>query len=176
MTIKIRINSKDYPMEHKSLIREDDGSIIIIVLVILMLVTIMGISSTTTSTIELQIAANEKKYKENFYTAEAATMEALQRMDAADSERMKLNNAPSTLAWMMPGEVDLTDSSAVAAATVASDTDDGSRYYAINRGVTTGTSLGMTGSSRLYTFEVHGFMDEGTGGSSHIEVGYKRRF
>ena len=163
-------------MEHKSLIREEDGSIIVIVLIVLMLVTMMGISSTTTSTIEIQIAANEKRYKENFYTAEAATMEALQRMDAADPEQMKLNNAPSTLSWIMPDEVDLTDSSAVAANTANSDTGDGSCYYAINRGVTTGTSLGMTGSSRLYTFEVHGFIVEGTGGSSHIEVGYKRRF
>ena len=163
-------------MESQNLLKDEDGSIIVIVLIILMLVTMMGISSTTTSTIEMQIAANEKRYKENFYNAEGATMEALQNMDLADADALKLNNAPSTLAWMMAGEVDLNDSAAVAASTAASAAGDGSRYYAINRGFTTGTSLGMTGSSQLYTFEVHGFVDKGASGFSHIEVGYKRRF
>jgi Tfp pilus assembly protein PilX len=174
--MKILQKSKDRPMEHNSLLKNEDGSIIVIVLVVLMLVTMMGISSTTTSTIELQIAANDKRYKENFYNAEGATMEALQTMDAVDSEALKLNNAPSTLAWLMPGTVDLTDGTAVAANTAVSAAGDGSRYYAINRGFTTGTSLGMTGTSQLYTFEVHGFIDKGAGGFSHIEVGYKRRF
>lgn len=166
----------DKPMKNKKLLKDEDGSVIVIVLIVLMLVTMMGVSSTTTSTIEIQIAGNEKTYKENFYTAEGATMEAMQNMDMADAEALKLNNAPSTLGWMMAGEVDLSDSSAVSTNTAASTTGDGSRYYAINRGFTTGTSLGMTGTSQLYTFEVHGFVDRGTGGKSHIEVGYKRRF
>lgn len=103
-------------------------------------------------------------------------MEALQNMDIADSEALKLNT-PTTLGWMMNGDIDLDDSSAVATnTTAATNVGDGSRYYAINRGFTTGTSLGMVSTSQLYTFEVHGFVDKGTGGRAHIEVGYKRRF
>ena len=165
----------DREMQNKHLLQNEDGSIIIIVLIVLMLVTMMGVSSTTTSSIEIQIAGNERTYKQNFYTAEAATMEALQTMDESSPDQLKLDNDPTTHTWMQDAEVDL-DSSAVDTDTVASTSGDGSRYYAINRGFTTGTSLGMTGTSQLYTFEVHGFVDRGTGGRSHIEVGYKRRF
>ena len=166
----------DREMKNENLLQNEDGSIIIIVLIVLMLVTMMGVSSTTTSSIEIQIAGNEKTYKENFYTAEAATMEALQTMDEAVPDQLKLDNAPSTLLWMQSGEVDLNDSAAVGTNTNAPTSGDGSRFYAVNRGFTTGTSLGMTGSSQLYTFEVHGFVDRDTGGRAHIEVGYKRRF
>lgn len=163
-------------VENANLLENEDGSIIVIVLIVLMLVTMMGVSSTTTSMIEIQIAGNERLYKQNFYTAEGATMEALQNMDLAPVDALKLDNAPSTLAWMQAGTVDLDNDTAVATSTTASATGDGSRYYAVNRGFTTGTSLGMTGSSQLYTFEVHGFVDKGSRGRAHIEVGYKRRF
>ena len=169
-------NNRDNPMENKSLLTNEDGSIIIIVLVVLMLVTMMGISATTTSTIEMQIAANDKRYKGNFYTAEAAVMEGLPRMDLAPAEDLKLNQA-TTLSWINTKnyEVDVNDATDVASHAGAASTGSGI-YYASNQGLTTGTSLGMTGTSQLYTFEVHGVLDHGTGGRSHIEVGYKRRF
>jgi Tfp pilus assembly protein PilX len=163
-------------MENKSLLANEDGSIILIVLMVLMLVTLMGVSSINTSTIEMQIAANEKGYKKNFYVAEAAVMEGLQRMDLAPAEDLKLNQS-TTLSWInTPNyEVDVNDATDVATHAGAASTGS-SIYYASNQGFTTGTSLGMTGPSQLYTFEVHGVLDRGTGGRSHIEVGYKRRF
>jgi Tfp pilus assembly protein PilX len=162
-------------MENKSLLANEDGSIILIVLMVLMLVTLMGVSSLTTSTIEMQIAANEKGYKENFYTAEAAVMEGLQRMDLAPAEDLKLNQS-TTLSWMNTAsyEVDVNDATDVATHAGAVSTGSGI-YYANSQGFTTGTSLGMTGTSQLYTFEVHGVLDNGTRGRAHIEVGYKRR-
>jgi Tfp pilus assembly protein PilX len=167
--MKTRPSRKEEKMKQQVLLNNEDGSIIVIVLIVLMLVTMMGVSSTTTSTIEIQIAGNEKNYKENFYTAEAAAMEAMQRMDIADSDALKLNQA-TTFSWMNP-----KDTAEGAATTAASSTGTGT-YYATNQGFTTGTSLGMTGSSQLYTFEVHGIVDNGARGRSHIEVGYKRRF
>jgi len=166
-----RTHNKDEKMKDQNLFHNEDGSIIVIVLIVLMLVTMMGVSSTTTSTIEIQIAGNEKNYKENFYLAEAAAMEAIQRMEMAPSESLQLNK-PTTLAWMnikdaQPGDTGFGSTS--------SSTGNGT-YFATNQGFTTGTSLGMTGTSQLYTFEVFGIVDNGARGRSEIEVGYKRRF
>jgi Tfp pilus assembly protein PilX len=171
---------KDKTMGLNQLIKEEDGSIIVIVLVLLMLVTVMGISSTTTSTVEIQIAGNERTYKTNFYTAEAEAMEAVQRMEEADTDTLKLNEA-GTQTWIQALEVDLDNPTDVANNTQSvtevqsSGISTTTGYYAINQGFTSGTSLGMTGTSQLYTFEVHGFV-RGDRGRSHIEVGYKRRF
>lgn len=167
-------------MELNRLLKEEDGSIIVIVLILLVLVTLMGVSSTTTSTIEIQIAGNERTYKNNLYTAEAEAMEAVQRLEEAPTDTIKLNE-PGTLKWVQPLEVDLDNSTAVAANTESTTTTSSAGisnttgYYAVNQGFTSGTSLGMTGTSQLYTYEVHGFV-RGDRGRSHVEVGYKRRF
>lgn len=59
----------------KSFVRHlsnEDGSAIVIAVLVLLLVTILGISATNTTTIELQIAGNDKIDKTAFYAAEAA--------------------------------------------------------------------------------------------------------
>ena len=68
-------------MKARALLRSEGGSVAAIALIVLMLLTVMGISVSTTSTIELQIAGNEKFYKENLYLAEAAALEYAQEMD-----------------------------------------------------------------------------------------------
>jgi type IV pilus assembly protein PilX len=59
-------------MDKIKIIREEDGSVLVIALIMLVLLTLLGISATSTSNIELQIANNEKNYKKAFYTANAA--------------------------------------------------------------------------------------------------------
>jgi len=49
----------------------EDGVIIIIVLFVLVLMTLIGLAATTTTSIDLQIAGNDKFYKVAFYTADA---------------------------------------------------------------------------------------------------------
>ncbi len=44
----------------------------VIALIIMILLTLMGMAAITTSTIEMQIAANENYHKQAFYSAEAA--------------------------------------------------------------------------------------------------------
>ena len=58
----------------KSLINQaknEDGSVLVIALLILVFLTIIGISATTTTNIELQIAGNEKFHKIAFYHADS---------------------------------------------------------------------------------------------------------
>lgn len=49
----------------------EQGSVIIVALVILVLLTIIGVSATSTTNIETQIAGNEKVQKIAFYTADS---------------------------------------------------------------------------------------------------------
>ena len=51
--------------------REDDGSVLVVALLILVVLTLLGISATTTTEIELQIAGNEKASKVAFYNADS---------------------------------------------------------------------------------------------------------
>jgi type II secretory pathway component PulK len=49
----------------------EKGSVLVVALVILVLLTIIGISATTTTNIETQIAGNEKSQKIAFYVADS---------------------------------------------------------------------------------------------------------
>jgi len=50
----------------------ETGSLMVITVVLLMLLTIMGLAITTTTSIELQIAANDRLHKTAFYAADGA--------------------------------------------------------------------------------------------------------
>ncbi len=52
-------------------IKNEDGSALIFAILILALLTLIGISATTTSTIEVQIAGNDKFHKMAFYGADS---------------------------------------------------------------------------------------------------------
>lgn len=51
--------------------KNEDGSVLIVALLILVFLTIIGISATTTTNIEIQIAGNEKFHKIAFYHADS---------------------------------------------------------------------------------------------------------
>ena len=64
----------------------EDGSILIVALIMLVLITLMGISATSTTNVEIQIAGNDMLQKINLYNAEASSMVAVQIMDETDLE------------------------------------------------------------------------------------------
>lgn len=51
--------------------RNEEGSVLIVALLILVLLTLIGISATTTTNIEMQVAGNEKFHKIAFYHADS---------------------------------------------------------------------------------------------------------
>jgi hypothetical protein len=59
----------------------EQGFVTVVALFMLVVLTMFGISATTTTGIELQIAGNEKAYKIAFYTAEGAMSYAVRRPD-----------------------------------------------------------------------------------------------
>jgi len=82
-------------------IGNEEGSVLVISVVILALLTVIGIAATSTTSIELQIASNDRIYKDNFYQAEGAAMmlaRALEELTPADNEKLddeKKFKAPS---------------------------------------------------------------------------------
>ena len=57
---------------YSHLLRKEKGSVLVVGLLMLLLLTLIGVAASTTSTIEIQIAANQKFSKNAFYAAEAA--------------------------------------------------------------------------------------------------------
>lgn len=55
----------------------EEGSILIIALIMLVLLTLVGISATTTTTIELRITGNERTFLQDFYVADSGWKIAL---------------------------------------------------------------------------------------------------
>ena len=58
------------------ILKNQKGFVMIAAMLFLVVLTIIGIAATNTTTIEVNIAGNEKIYKQNFYLAEGAAKEA----------------------------------------------------------------------------------------------------
>ena len=64
-----------------SICANEKGSALVLALLMLVLLTLMGISATTTSTVEIQMAGGEKFYELAFYSAESGWQRALNWLD-----------------------------------------------------------------------------------------------
>ena len=71
--MKFNNNSAGYNTHTYSPLNNDRGSALVVALLMLVVLTLIGISATTTTTFELQIAGNDKLYKRAFYGADGAT-------------------------------------------------------------------------------------------------------
>ena len=135
---------------------------LVLALVMLVLLTLIGISATTTSEIETQIAGNEKAHKENLYLAEAGAIDCGQLMSTID-----LTAPPS---WLK-SSYDDTDWDSAPQSTVGTNT----RYLAVAEGVVQGSSLGL-GGSRVYSYAIYGRRDRGNLGRAIVRIGYRKAF
>jgi len=159
-------------MKETCLLKNEDGSILVISLLMLMLLTLLGISATTTSTIEIQTAGNERVYKQNLYLAEAAAMHGAQDLENTDLA----NNTPT---WLLGPLVNvdldndnIPDDNVWSANSLPSI--DPSRVLATSEGLAPGASLDMTKGS-VYAYKVYGRSNRGNG-LAFVEVGYRKAF
>ncbi|MCP4413688.1 MAG: hypothetical protein GY808_14100 [Gammaproteobacteria bacterium] len=58
---------------YQNLLSNENGSALILAVLMLAILTIIGVSSLTTSTVEIQIAGNDKVHKTSFYAADGGT-------------------------------------------------------------------------------------------------------
>jgi hypothetical protein len=165
-------------MKRNMLVKED-GSILIVALILLVLLTLMGISATTLTDIELQIAGNEMVSRANFYNAEAAAMENIQLLantgeaitDPTDPS-MPWLNLPSELPF--PNDITNKDNWTDMNSRVSDNANNGDqRFLTVFEGVIAGDSLDMT-RSRIYTYRVVGKGEINQGqGMDLVEMGFR---
>ena len=166
-------------MKEISKLNNEDGSVLILALIMLVLLTLIGISATTTSMIENKIAGNERVYKRNLYSAEAAVMQCAQNMEQTDLQNPRpawlglkdAVNEPDDIRlpsfWDAP--VDPVPQLAVI---------PGTSFVATSQGLAggaQGSSLDMT-ISNVHAYSVYGRCKPLNSGPTIIEIGYRKAF
>lgn len=161
-------------MKEKSVLYNEDGSVLIISLVIMALLLIIGISATTTSNIENLVTRNVENYTEALYLAEAATMENAQRLQ--DEAISNLNN-PASIQWLtkredIPSFDPTSDTYWTGTYSAQSPIEANTRLLALYEGKV--GSLGM-GQSNIHRYTIYGRSLKNNS-RVIIEVGYRRAF
>ena len=153
------------------MLKSEDGSVLVIAMIMLVLLTLIGISAITTSTIEVQISANERIYKMNLCVAEGASMECIQRLENG-GEGMKEMTATRDI-WLIAEDNTNRSGVTVPGANNIIDDDNwrdtglgkscevamvdspntNSRFMAFYEGIAEGASLDMT-TSTVYEYRV----------------------
>lgn len=180
-------------MKKKMILSNDEGSVLVIALVMLALLTTLGIMSTNTTSVDLQISQNERIHRQNFNFAEAAAMEAAQRLIDDDINGNNYTTATGATDWItLCDETDSlnpcehpyrdpghwTDTSAnggadtVVTSTVNPDPSNPSVFYTVQyNGEFAGASLGLgIPNVRLDKFTCYGRYSSPTRGEVMIEV------
>ena len=174
--LRTHVSRKVKTMKQLYKVKNEEGSVLIVALIVLVLLTLLGIFATRTSEVEIQIAANDLRYKRNVYSAEAVAMECAQTLKDADV----LDTG--ALAWLhiLGGfdrddvlNDDYWDNSN---STVSNTGDTSTRYMAKVEGIAEQTSLDMT-KSRVHMYAIYGRRLDPTKpneGRSIVNVGYKK--
>lgn len=173
-------------MRQDSRLRNEEGAVLVVALMMLVLLTILGISISSTSEVELQIAGNEMRYKQNMYRADAAAMACAQVLDQdpeidipADPNDEILSytqgQALESGNWVRDDdfwEGDPDDAYGPTPVAVDSALDSGgdTHYIAVFAGVPPGEDF----ESGLREFTLYGRTSGAQGGRSVIKMGYRR--
>ncbi len=160
----------------------ENGFVLVASLMILMILVVLGIAAINTTTIEQQIAGNEKVAKDNFYNAEAAAQEGAQRLENEnDSDNLRAKR--SSFKWLFSGTDedgfldDPAEWQAIINDLLSGLNNSAISLVAIDKGVVKGkksSSLKITSSS-LYEYHLLGRATKNNG-QKIIEIGYKKRF
>jgi len=168
--------------ERRSILKNEEGSLLVVVIVVLAVLSIIGISTMDKSTVELQIVRNEAVYNRNFYAAEGAAIEAAQTLqNQADSSELLPNTTNYTwlgsaadVDWTAQGDkivVDIDEVAALADVSTIPSTD----IAAVHRGIASGASMTMTAVSQVHEYAVFGYYNSAREGRALIEIGYRKR-
>lgn len=80
-------------MKPKHILASQEGSALIIAVLVLCILTILGIASNNSSTIDLQIAANDRDYVQEFYVADSGWKSAVYWLDDKTAPPNRVNTA-----------------------------------------------------------------------------------
>ena len=172
----------------KDIIMDENGSALILSMLMVMMLTLIGIAATTTSTLEMGIAANERVYKDNFNRSEAAAMIGAQEMEnEMDETPLKDLQQQKYSTWMhfnLPDPNNLNNNwgydeddqnpDTPANTDSAEAIDPQSRYLGDYKRVAPDASLDMS-EPTIHEFSIYGRSARNRG-SVTIEIGYRKRY
>lgn len=97
-------------MRNITIIQSEKGSALLLALLILCILTLLGISANNTTTIDLQIAANEREYVKEFYVADSGWKAAANWLDSLATPPPYINSSGTTVRNFGNGGQDVTNS------------------------------------------------------------------
>ena len=144
-------------MKASLLSKNEEGTVMVVSMLILVLLTIAGVAAVTSSTVELQIAGNEKTYKENFFRAEGAIMENAQIIEDASGADLR---DPDDHDWLHGlnalSNEDVKDPNTWSSGNYTESVLYPNTFYmSVYRGITRGGSLDVT-KTRVHEFGLYG--------------------
>lgn len=158
-------------------LKNEEGSAIVVALMILVVITIIGISSSNTTTVELQIVRNDGIYKQNLYLAEAAAQEAVQRIwNISRTDPFVLEKRSPV--WLNDdAAIDMTNIANWVNDTTAlvSSLDADASLAVEDVGIASGGSLDISSGTSAHDFTVYGLGTQNNG-RAFIQIGYRERF
>ncbi len=163
-------------------VTHQDGSVLFFTLMILVIMAAAGLTMISNTVLESKIVRNASSRTLNFYAAEAAAMEAAQRLEnETNVTRLNTHNA----VWLNPnGPSDppladfnqawtLSGSGQNAVFNAATNT----AYTTVRVGVAKSASLGLENPDLLWEYSVLGrYYDSNNTPIAMIEVGFKKRY
>lgn len=153
---------------------------ILLSMMILMLMTIISFAASKSANTEVRIAGNEYLYHNNFYCAEGAVAESIDKMEALaaiDVVKLdwmmnaspKIDSAAEIFEFWLDDQKTAGDAVPQAAAVCSEHTE----FVAIHRGVLPGSSLDMSRPTS-HAFAVYG--QSHARGLVMIKVGYMKEY
>lgn len=184
-------NYSDCKKKYSQCINNDGGYVLIISLLIMVVLTVIGVAATRNTSIELQIAGNDKLYMTDFYTSEANAFLVAQILEdrlATDLEKWDLvtdaGNPDGLIEKKEIGDYKLTGNPDEVTIKLKSyintyghevtTGDAKEKYLAVDKGIAGGSSLAL-GSTTVHSYDVYGYSSV-KNGKKIIRIGYKKRF
>ncbi len=178
------------------IVANEQGTALISSLLVLMLLTFIAITSTQTTIVEKAVVRSDSIFQQDFYLAESASLEGIQRLDnestpeellapllvtgTSNNDGLLINftdpdtenyleNLDASLVGNNDGYISGNDDGFD-----VSENDPETFRLVIQMPIQAGSSLAL-GSSRQYSYSSYG-LSEANGGRVLISTGYKRRF
>jgi Tfp pilus assembly protein PilX len=154
-------------------INNQDGYLLLLsTIMLLALLTIISIAASRTASTEVQIAGNDLTYQRNFYLAEGAVMEAVDRL-ANDPNPKALSFVEAEIDTLTDANVKDYWDTLAQTVTATLDSSGKTRFVAGYEGTPPGYSLGMS-KTKVHSFSIYGYTQKQ--GLSVIKVGYRMAF
>ena len=155
----------------------ENGVVVVIALIMLVFLTLLGISASSTTQTEMNIARNENGFRQNLYSAECAAMAGAQALENETDVSVLEGLSPDWLHGSLPDSDIRSDTNWDPSNGHSNQVlDETTRYLAVYQGVAEGSSLDIgADSTSLHDFVIYGCSTKNHG-EAVVEVGYRKRF